>query len=207
VPSLFARKTSDAVTEAPAAAEAESGPNKGRTPSKRELGQTTPKRRETTRRAVEKAPVDRREAAKRMREKSRQERIEAREGMAKGDEKYLLARDRGPERKIARDVVDSRHTIGTWFFGVVFLVMLIGFTGKGLNNAVYLAANGLFVLLLLATLVDSYLISRQVKKLVLERHPDTKVRMRSLYIYAAMRAISFRGIRSPKPQVKFGEKI
>ena len=207
MPSLFARKSSDAVSEAPAVADTKSPPAKNRTLSKAELGKATPKRRDTLRRTIEKPPADRREAARRLRDKSRVERAEARQGMANGDERFLLARDRGPERKLARDIVDSRRTIGTWFFGVVFLVMLVSITGKTLNNAIYLAANAIFVLFALATVVDSYLISRQVKKLVHERIPDSKVGMRSLYFYAAMRAISFRAIRTPKPQVKPGEKI
>ena len=32
-----------------------------------------------------------------------------------GDERYLLARDRGPERALVRNIVDSRRTVGTWF--------------------------------------------------------------------------------------------
>ena len=37
--------------------------------------------------------------------------------MRAGDERYLLARDRGPERALVRDIVDSRRTVGTCFFG------------------------------------------------------------------------------------------
>lgn len=179
---------------------------RGYTPSKRDLGKKTPKRVVAGRRMPEPPAANRREAAKRLREKQRQERLEAREGMANGDERYLLARDRGPVRRLVRDIVDSRRTIGTWFFGTTFLVMIVGFN-RALNSSIYLAANALFVLMLLATAVDSYLISRTVKKLVRERFPDSKERLGSLYLYATMRAISFRFIRNPKPKVKVGEAI
>jgi hypothetical protein len=207
VPSLFRRKTAE-VTESSSASAvaAESVPTKGHTPSKRDLGKATPKRRETVRRTVEAPPSDRREAAKRMREKAKAERLEQRAGMAAGDERYLLARDRGAERALVRDIVDSRRTIGTWFFGLTFVVMLIGFN-RSLNPSIYLAANLLFVLFALATAVDSYLITRRINKLVHERFPKTDQRMRSLYFYAIMRAISFRFIRNPKPKVKPGAQI
>jgi len=208
VPSLFRRKPaevsepdSDTTTES-----ADSTRGKGYTPSKRDLGKATPKRRETVRRTAEAPPADRREAAKRMREKQREERSEARAGMLRGEEKYLLPRDRGPERGLVRDIVDSRRTIGTWFFGLTFVVMLIGFN-RSLNASIYLAANLLFLLFLLATAVDSYFITRRIRKLVNERYPKTEQKMRSLYFYAIMRGISFRFIRNPKPRVKPGAEI
>jgi hypothetical protein len=206
VPSLFRRKTEDVIEPAAEKAAAETpAQSKAYTPSKHDLGQVTPKRRETVRRTIEKPPADRKEQAKRLREKSRQERAEARAGQLAGDQKYLLPRDRGGERALVRDIVDSRRTIGTWFFGLTFVVMLIGFN-RALNPSIYLAANLLFLLFALATAVDSYLITRRVQKLVTERFPKTEQRMRSLYFYAIMRGISFRFIRNPKPKVKPGAK-
>jgi Protein of unknown function (DUF3043) len=207
VPSLFRRKTEDVVEPAAEEAVADKPARpKSYTPSKYDLGQLTPKRRETVRRTIEKPPSDRKEQARRLREKSRQEREEARAGQRAGDQKYLLPRDRGPERALVRDIVDSRRTIGTWFFGLTFVVMLVGFN-RALNPSIYLAANLLFLLFALATAVDSYLITRRVQKLVTERFPKTEQRMRSLYFYAIMRGISFRFIRNPKPKVKPGAKI
>jgi hypothetical protein len=207
VPSLFRRKTADEadLTERATVPEVVPRP-KAATPSKRELGQATPKRRETVRRTVETAPADRREQAKRMREKQKQERLEARAGMLAGDQKFLLPRDRGDERMLVRNIVDSRRTIGTWFFGLTFVVMLIGFN-RSLNSSIYLAANLLFVLFALATAVDSYMITRKVRTMVTERFPKTEQKMRSLYFYAIMRGISFRFIRNPKPKVKPGAQI
>lgn len=185
--------------------EPEVGP-RGHTPSKRDQGLKTPKRVIAGRRMPEPPAADRKEAAKRLREKQRQERVEAREGMAAGDERFLLARDKGPVRKLVRDIVDSRRTIGTFFFGTTFLVMLVGFN-RNLNSSIYYAANALFFVMFLATAVDGFMISRTVKKLVRQRFPDAKDRMGSLYLYAIMRSISFRFIRNPKPQVKIGQAI
>jgi hypothetical protein len=208
VPSLFRRKPAEVSEPASdtTTAQPEAPRVKGYTPSKRELGKSTPKRPDGGRRTAEPPPTDRREAAKRMREKQRAERAEARAGMLRGEEKYLLPRDRGPERALVRDVVDSRRTIGTWFFGLTFVVMLIGFN-RSLNPSIYLAANLLFLLFALATAVDSYLITRRIRKLISERFPKTQQKMRSLYFYAIMRGISFRFIRNPKPRVKPGAEI
>ncbi|GAA4251075.1 DUF3043 domain-containing protein [Dactylosporangium darangshiense] len=208
MPSLFRRKSEEpAASVAVSDAEADSSLGaKGVTPSKRDLGQKTPKRVVAGRRVAEPPAANRREAAKRLREKQRQERVEAREGMANGEERFLLARDKGPVRRLVRDIVDSRRTIGTFFFGTTFLVMIVGFN-RSLNQSIYTAANALFFLMLLATAIDGFMISRKVKKLVQERFPDAKERMGSLYLYAIMRSISFRFIRNPKPQVKVGQSI
>ncbi len=208
MPSLFRRKTEDVTEPTPAEVVGTKKPErtKAYTPSKEELGKITPKRRETVRRSVDTPPADRKELAKKMREKQKQERLEQREGRLAGDPKYMLPRDRGEERALVRDIVDSRRTIGTWFFGLTFVVMLIGFN-RALNPSIYLAANLLFLLFALATAVDSYLITRKVQKLVTERFPKTQQKMRSLYFYAIMRGISFRFIRNPKPRLKPGAKI
>ncbi|MGI5237065.1 DUF3043 domain-containing protein [Dactylosporangium sp. CA-139066] len=209
MPSLFRRKSEEPAASVEAPEPEPAAATKGYTPSKRDLGQTTPKRVIAGRRIAEPPAADRREAAKRLREKQRQERLEAREGMANGEERFLLARDKGPVRKLVRDIVDSRRTIGTWFFGTTFLIMILGLFGgnRALNTAVYQAANALFLLMVVATLIDSYMISRTVKRLVKERFPNAPDKMSSLYLYATMRAISFRFIRNPKPQVKPGQKI
>ncbi|GAA2635884.1 hypothetical protein GCM10010399_80870 [Dactylosporangium fulvum] len=208
MPSLFRRKSEDPDTVAvPDVEDTEpDAASKGHTPSKRELGKVTPKRIVAGRRVVEPPAANRREAAKRMRERMRAERVEAREGMANGDERYLLPRDKGPVRRLVRDIVDSRRTIGTWFFGTTFLVMLVGFN-RNLNPSIYFAANALFGVMFIATAIDSLLISRTVKRLVKERFPDTNEKLGRLYFYAIMRAISFRFIRNPKPQVKVGAAI
>jgi hypothetical protein len=206
VPSLFRRKSDEPATSVAVSEPEPESTTKGYTPSKRDQGKKTPKRVVAGRRVPEPPAANRREAAKRLREKQRQERVEAREGMANGDERFLLARDKGPVRRLARDIVDSRRNIGTWFFGTTFLVMIVGFN-RNLNPSISAAANALFGLMLLATIVDSFLISRTVKKLVRARFPEAPAKLGSLYFYAVMRAISFRFIRNPKPQVKVGQKV
>ena len=203
MPSLFRRKPAD-VTETPAAEPAAPRP-KSYTPSKRELGVATPKRQSSGRRVGEPAPSNRREAYRQLKDRQRTERAEAAAGMKAGDERYLLARDRGPERRLVRDIVDSRRTAGTWFFGGAIIVLIGSSTRMPVQ--VQLAANVLWALLALAVVADSFLITRKIRALVRERFPKTSQRLGSLYLYGIMRGLTFRRMRVPKPQVELGAKI
>ena len=98
---------------------------KAYTPSKKDLGKVTPKRKAGGRRAAEPPPANRREALRRMRQKQREARAEARAGMMAGKEEYLFPRDKGPERALVRDIVDSRRNVATYFLPGA-LVVLIG---------------------------------------------------------------------------------
>jgi hypothetical protein len=175
--------------------------SRSQTPSK---GKATPKRTEAQRRKAQPPPANRREALKRQREKSKAERAEAYAGMKAGDERYLLPRDKGPERALVRDIVDSRRTVGPYFFAGAFVLL---FLFQIRNPAIALAANIIWFMLAFAVVVDSILISRRIKKLINERFPKTTQKMGSLYFYGIMRAISFRKLRMPKTRVNIGDKI
>jgi hypothetical protein len=165
------------------------------TPAK---GKATPKRSDGRRKPAK--PMTKRE----MREKQRTDRQEAMAGMRAGDERYLMARDKGPERALVRDVVDTRRTIGTWFFGLAFIVLLA--TGTG-NQTFVLYGQLLWFIVGLGTIVDTVLICRKISKLIHERYPKSTVKPRSLYFYAFMRGITFRRLRMPQPRKKFGEAV
>lgn len=206
MPSLFRRKpttdVAEPVTPAPEAETPGRTRPKSYTPSKKDLGVVTPKRSGTGRRAAEPAPSNRREAYKSMRDRQRSERAEASAGMRAGDERYLLPRDKGEERRLVRNIVDSRHTIGTWFFGGALLV-LVG-SSAAMPPFVQMGSTALWAVLAIAVIVDSFLIARRIKKLVGERFPKTTQRMGSLYIYGIMRGLTFRRMRVPKPQIEMG---
>jgi hypothetical protein len=207
---MFRRKSADLVADATESVTPEpvsdAAAPKAYTPSKRELGKETPKRGSVQRRrVVEPAPANRREAYKQLRERQRAERAEASAGMRAGDERYLLPRDRGPERSLVRDLVDSRRTVGTYFFGGALLV-LIG-SQPVMPLPVQIATNVIWVILAVGVVLDSVLIARKVKKTVLARFPKTTQRMGSLYMYGIMRGLTFRRMRIPKPKVAIGAKV
>lgn len=172
---------------------------KAYTPGK---GRPTPKRRDAQKRAAP-LPTDRKEATRALRERQRAERAEARRRMMDGDEKYLPPRDRGPERALARDVVDSRRNVGGYFL-IAALVILIG-TSSGMPLIVRYGAQFLWYALALAFIIDCVVLSRRVKRLVRAKYPKSTVRFAGLYMYGVMRSITFRRMRMPKPKVKLGE--
>lgn len=199
MPSLFRRKPTDLVEESVTAVtpdkESADARSRSYTPAK---GRETPKRPGAGRRPG--AP-----ARPLTKEELREQRRAARAESAAEFRREGGPRDRGPERLLARNVVDSRRTVGTWFFGGA-LIVLIG-SNQAMPPIVRLLSNLLWGLLALGVVVDSVLISRKIKKLVRERYPKSAERLGSLYFYAIMRSITFRRMRAPAPRVSIGDRI
>jgi hypothetical protein len=167
-------------------------------------GRATPKRSEAEklrRNQLVTAPRDRKEAYKRVRERQAQQRDKAREGQAKGDSKYLPKRDQGPVRKLARDYVDSRRTIGQYLMFIMLFVVAMSFVR---TQAALVVSFFIPPVLLAIVLTESLLISQKVKKLAAERFPNED--RKGVGMYAATRSLQLRRLRVPAPIVKMGEK-
>ena len=118
--------------------------------------------------------------------------------MARGDERYLPARDQGPQKRYVRDFVDARWNVGEILLPLLVLVLFTYFFEW---LAVYaLTAVWGFILLVV---IDGIYLGSQVKKKLGEKFGVDKVERRVRW-YAAMRAIQLRPLRLPKPQVKRG---
>lgn len=166
-------------------------------------GQATPKRKE--REAANRRPLvgdKSKEAKKLSKEQIAAERKAAREGMMRGEEKYLTIRDRGPQKKMARDIVDSRFTLGEMILPAMF-VFLIATTID--NYTVQLASLITMWILFAAVVADALIISRRVERELSAKFGYGKLE-RGLRWYSAMRSIQMRPMRMPKPQVKRGKK-
>jgi len=141
-----------------------------------------------------------------MRQTQAARRAETRQGMARGDEAYLPARDRGPVRRLVRDVVDSRRNIGSFFLAIAGVALIGTITPNILirNYASFLLL-GFFLLLI----VDSVVLSRKIKRKVAERFPDDAQakRTKGLVWYGISRATMIRRWRFPKPDVPLGAEI
>jgi len=162
-------------------------------------GRPTPKRTEAQGRRTgppPPPPTTRKEAYKRMRSQQATRRVEARQGAARGDDSYLPARDRGPVRKLVRDVVDTRRNVGS-FFLVIAGVALIGTVVP--NLAVRSYASFLLFAFFLLLIVDSVVLSRKINRAVTERFPDAP--KRGLSWYGISRSTMIRRWRFPKPDV------
>jgi uncharacterized membrane protein YecN with MAPEG domain len=204
VPTLFRRKTTTDLVETTVEETVTSADSKrGYTPSKREQGVPTPKR-STTGRRVAAAPADRKEAAAQARETRRRDRIESRDAMMRGEERALLPRDRGPEKALVRDIVDSRRNASSYF---LFGLVLILFLSMLRSPAMVVVTYGFMLFMLLTVILDGFALSRRVKRIVREKLPKSQPRWGSLYFYAIMRSTQFRKMRVPRPRVKLGEAL
>ena len=159
-------------------------------------GHATPSRKE--REAANKRPLvpsDRKEAARLERARANEERNKARIGLAAGDERYLPQRDRGPQKKFARDFVDARYNVGELMVPFMFLVIIMTFIPSlPVQESSFLVLWAFFFI----ALTDIMFLSIQLRKRLIAKFGvvDKGVRW-----YAGMRSLQMRPLRLPKPQV------
>lgn len=166
-------------------------------------GRPTPKRAEARKARRGATPRNRKEAGAAQRERARLERQRARQALITGDERFLPPRDAGPERRLARDVVDSRFTYGQIFVVVVVVVFFLG--GFVPYNAVRAVANLAGLASLVIITFDSARHARAAQRLVTERYGAA--RARGITSYAFLRAMLPRRFRRPPPKVGRGAAV
>jgi hypothetical protein len=186
-------------------------------------GRPTPKRSEATRRRgpVAPAPLTSAEARKRRKELagpklSREERkaqkvarradmAERRERMMAGDDAYLLPRDKGPVRRYARDIVDSRRNLLGLFMPVALALVLVTLAVPAVEVQRWVSY-GMPVLLVVMA-IDGVLVGRRVNRMVDEKFPSNTESGFKLGLYAASRASQLRRMRAPRPMVNRGDDV
>ncbi|MDP9168895.1 MAG: DUF3043 domain-containing protein [Actinomycetota bacterium] len=184
-------------------------------------GRPTPKRNQTRNRGpVAPAPMTAAEARKRKKTVKktltkderkadklvrRAEQAERREKMMSGEDGYLLPRDKGPLRRYARDVVDSRRNLLGLFMPAALALVFVMLSLPSVQIQYYVQ----FVMLgLVAVMViDGLLIGRRVNRAVDAKFPGNADSGWKLGFYAASRASQLRRMRAPRPQVERGTKI
>jgi hypothetical protein len=199
-------------------AQVQGAPAKERSASEAKKGRPTPKRSEAERNryqsiqggrssgtrsttATRTTPLTKEEKSQE-RDRSRVERNQRLEGMKRGDERYLSARDRGPARRLARDYVDAHRRPSEYYmFALILLLVAMVSHVKALSSVM----SYLLIVLIVVLVIDGTLIRRGLRKLVAERLPGESTR--GLTAYAVMRAIQIRRWRMPAPRVKPGAEI
>jgi hypothetical protein len=130
---------------------------------------------------------------------------ERREKMMAGEDAYLLPRDKGPVRRLVRDIVDSRRNVLGLFMpsalGLIFVMLAV--PSPQLQQAVSFA----MPVLLLIMAIDGFIVGRKANRLVDEKFPDNTESGWKLGLYAASRASQLRRMRAPRPQVNRGDKV
>ena len=165
-------------------------------------GRPTPKRNEAQGRRQgppPPPPTTRKEAYRRMRTSQAANRGTARAAAARGDENYLPARDRGPVRRLVRNVVDTRRNIGSLFLLIAALAVVSFFVR---NAYVQTYTSLLLMVFFLFFIADSYLLSRRIKKELAEKLP--KENPKGAVWYGVSRSTMIRRWRFPKPEVSEG---
>lgn len=159
-------------------------------------GHATPSRKE--REAANKRPLvpsDRKEAARMERSRANEERNKARIGLAAGDERYLPLRDRGPQKKFARDFVDARYNVGELMVPFMFLVIIMTFIPSlPVQESSFLVLWAFFFI----ALTDVLILGIQLRKRITAKFGSVDKGVRW---YAGMRSLQMRPLRLPKPQV------
>ena len=161
-------------------------------------GRPTPKRKDARKQRRVAVPANSKEAAKLRREKA----------LLTGDERHLPARDAGPAKKLARDIVDSRFTLGQVFFGMILVVLALSLTVQGMSQAQKAAGAAITLVSIVSLIIvflDSLRVGRKAKREVVEKFGVKD----SIGItgYAMVRAMQPRRMRRPPPKKKRGDPI
>lgn len=150
--------------------------------------------------------TDRKEARRRDRERSQRERMNAQQALMTGDEKNMPAQHRGPERRLVRDVVDSRRNLAELFFPIALVFMLVALVVPLFAPEMYMVmSTGMIIVLwggILACVVDSMFLRKRLRKEITAEFGEVE---RGLVGYGIMRSIQIRRWRLPRPMIKHGE--
>jgi len=164
----------------------------------------TPSRREAEaarRRPI--VPADREAAKKESRQRERTERARYREGMYRGEEWALGPRDRGPQRQLIRDLVDSRWNLGEFVLPVLLVGLALSLLPRG---SAYLVGASVLYGVIAITLVDVFLLYRRITKEIRTRLHEEPARGTFWYVFS--RSVQMRAGRVPRPRVtRKGERI
>lgn len=207
--------------EAGTAPEAASTPEQAAAPrATSPKGRPTPKRNDKAKKRgpVAPAPMTAAEARQRRKqarntmtkEERKAEKVQRRAAMAtqrermmSGEEAFLMPRDKGPVRAYVRDLVDSRRNLLGLFLplSLVLIFVMLAAPKLALYSPPFTLA------LMLAMLVDGFLLVRKVNKAVDAKFPDNTERRSRLGLYAVSRATQLRRSRMPRPRVERGAAV
>jgi Protein of unknown function (DUF3043) len=137
-----------------------------------------------------------------MRKNQAANRGNARAAAARGDDNYLPARDRGPVRRLVRNVVDSRRNVGSLFL-LVAGIAVVGTIAPNLVVRSY--ASFLLFAYFLVFIGDSVLLSRKIKRTLADRLPNESPK--GAVWYGVSRSTMIRRWRFPKPEVAVGADV
>jgi hypothetical protein len=165
-------------------------------------GAPTPKRK--AQEAARKRPLvpeDRKASKAAERAAVQEQRLKMRQALDTGDERFLPIRDKGPQKRFARDYVDARFSLGEYLmFGALIFVIVSLVVPSSSEQMIYVL--GGFWVMFLAVFVDVFILSRQLRKRLTQKFGEVES---GTVWYGSMRSLQFRKLRLPKPQVRRGQ--
>ena len=203
---MFRRSKSESDASPVVTTETSSGTNPGSNPGSRSegKGRPTPSRKEAeaAAKARAKAPRTRKEIAAAERLKRAESSQKIRAAMKSGDERYFLARDKGPVRRFIRDFVDVRFSFIELMIPLLIVAMVLGYTG---NRSMLIVSNFLLMGTLVLIIIDSVILRFRLRRELTRRFPDEP--LKGTTYYALVRSMQMKFMRMPKSRVKVGEKL
>lgn len=175
------------------AADAAKGPGKGAPTPKRKDQEAARKR--------PLVPTDRKASKEAERIAIQDQRQKMRQALDTGDEKYLPLRDKGPQKRFARDFVDARFNLGEYLMFGALLFVVVSFVIPQSSDALTYVLIGFWVMFL-AVFVDVFILSRKLRKALTQKFGEVE---RGTVWYGSMRSLQFRKLRLPKPLVNRGD--
>lgn len=145
------------------------------------------------------------------READRKRRMTARtleqQALMSGDEAHMPLQHKGPIKRFVRDLVDSRWNVGefTLILAPIPVIVQLMMGASAARANMFFISNMLLWGILLAITVDTFWLSRVIKRRVVEKFGEDGLLSRPVS-YGVMRGLQLRRLRLPKPQVKRGQK-
>ena len=167
-------------------------------------GRPTPTRKEAeaAARARAKVPRTRKEIAKAQREARVESSQKVRSAMKSGDERYFLARDKGPVRSFIRDFVDRRFSFVELMIPLLVLTMVLGYSG---NPSMANMGNTILLGTMLLVILDLVVMRFRLRRELARRFPTESTK--GTTYYAVMRSMQMKFMRMPKAKVKIGQQL
>ena len=167
-------------------------------------GRPTPTRKEAqaAAKARAKAPRNRREMAAYQRKHKTESSKKIRQAMKDGDERYFLARDKGPVRRFIRDYVDARFSFLEIMIPVMLVTLVLGYSG---NTTLAEIGNFVLVGMFLLIVLDMVTLRFRLRRELARRFPEESTK--GTTYYAITRAMQMKFMRLPKPQIKIGQQL
>lgn len=132
----------------------------------------------------------------------RQQRRKDREAKYKAQEELWEKQERGPERTLLRDFVDTRWTIVEFSFPVMILILALMMVF--IADPVVTAYIGLGLwLMFIFCIINVWVMWRSFKRVLDERVPNAN--RRGLLMYMINRSMMIRRFRRPAPRIARGE--